>query len=1079
MDDIKNGVAEGQPETPDKRLEAKIQENELDVSTEGDESGVDQSSDVEDDNDVFEIIDFTTASPWECLAADIEKHLRAWGLAAGNVEERTKESKNTRTHVLHSQEAIVDMRGRAYTLRYVRCAESENRRSATVDVNRGSSKISAASTKSGNTETSPGSHSFSVRNLSSEVVRAFQDGGFETIPQWMAALLNANSIFSTQAHDHPLSQWYGLDEFLLVTPASTKYTNRIMQSEAKMILSALSVALVATGCQLPGFTQVDDAAKGNFHGCAMAGGMHSAFDAVRIPAVPKAYSHLSGLLALFRSNLPALNPRTRVSIAARFTYTLPNWFDDWLPENARQLSRPSSRSPSRSNSRTGSPAVSRTSSNSDNDVQHYGLAPEHALKVGKIVDPVKAIQLFTTWPHFHENAVLENAVYSELDPNVAPMWSVRAETHLTSSLSPPLPPRDTTSTTAAKTLLFDTASAVGGTLRGSLGRHVSTAGRPARSLADTVTEFARILDCPYTWTDIQEAAEDNGQGGVVGFAEDDESADDVADEGAARRDDVLAKLQGRGAARGGVAVAMTTGLKNMVGNTLRNTVGRVVDRRGGGTSAGDALGPGKMLLTDDEIDSLIWPRIFGTDDWDPDASTAAASRGRAKSAPRGSLVYELATLFAQVNVYGGGLAALCVLWQDVVLDIELNFWKQLKSIPRVACHEHSPDMRHCLVYQKMQMVNCCIDKQRVRDELIRNRSGKPPDAAPGRSTPPAADDDDDDAFHSADDDEHPDAPDPEENAYYLAPEDERGMLERLERVKSEASDSTTITESATTVRPSCVAAVSETLTLLRAPHEPLRIPITQEEGPMTEDMLELWHSPRDYIVDDNGDAASGHLSERMSQPGNLWQTIWDEAEPRPVNRQRALFDATREALSAINYLTNIKPADLVLQLLPALLEAAEDALMEACETVLDDHDAILDEIDVLHDLRKKLTNNVNQDVDIIKAAIAQVDKVETMLSTAQSLAHKLGSESIALVGGMLSGDAVPLLEEKQRTAVKNLFLQHGNELEAPDTREFIFRVVAPSPSSLSRPGANRMYCLLSDEMFRVAGAYSEDKVFST
>ena len=33
-----------------------------------------------------------------------------------------------------------------------------------------------------------------------------------------------------------------------------------------------------------------------------------------------------------------------------------------------------------------------------------------------------------------------------------------------------------------------------------------------------------------------------------------------------------------------------------------------------------------------------------------------------------------------------------------------------------------------------------------------------------------------------------------------------------------------------------------------------------------------WHSPRDWISDNDSD--QGRLSERMMEPGNLWQELW-------------------------------------------------------------------------------------------------------------------------------------------------------------------------------------------------------------
>ncbi|ORZ01136.1 Rab3 GTPase-activating protein catalytic subunit-domain-containing protein [Syncephalastrum racemosum] len=140
----------------------------------------------------------------------------------------------------------------------------------------------------------------------------------------------------------------------------------------------------------------------------------------------------------------------------------------------------------------------------------------------------------------------------------------------------------------------------------------------------------------------------------------------------------------------------------------------------------------------------------------------------------------------------------------------------------------------------------------------------------------------------------------------------------------------------------------EDLTLLET-GEPLFIPVTQESGFMTEDMISQqadvfekmgtsedaaqsrakmqsrhlrsdmeafkaanphatledfvrWHSPRDWVEsarkeDEEGEqvrGAGGHLSARMTAPGNLWLEIWKNARRIPVCRQKPLFDARTE-----------------------------------------------------------------------------------------------------------------------------------------------------------------------------------------
>ena len=74
-----------------------------------------------------------------------------------------------------------------------------------------------------------------------------------------------------------------------------------------------------------------------------------------------------------------------------------------------------------------------------------------------------------------------------------------------------------------------------------------------------------------------------------------------------------------------------------------------------------------------------------------------------------------------------------------------------------------------------------------------------------------------------------------------------------------------------------------------------------------------WHSPRDWISDENGDervrkgsksplAPTGCLSERMRNEGNAWRTLWRDSPRLPASRQKPLFDPIREGEKALHHL---------------------------------------------------------------------------------------------------------------------------------------------------------------------------------
>ena len=157
-----------------------------------------------------------------------------------------------------------------------------------------------------------------------QIAAVFKSSGFESPPKWtLPALSTAHDFPATGpggAAPHPLAAWFGLAEFIVVTPADDgKYAARISPSEAKMVASALAVAVATTRCAVPVFTQVNDGAHTNFIGCATAAGMHTSFTSGSAAAVPRAYADLSGLIKLFRSKLPGIDRRERVAIGAKFT----------------------------------------------------------------------------------------------------------------------------------------------------------------------------------------------------------------------------------------------------------------------------------------------------------------------------------------------------------------------------------------------------------------------------------------------------------------------------------------------------------------------------------------------------------------------------------------------------------------------------------------------------------------------------------------------------------------------------------------------------------------------------------------
>uniref|UniRef100_A0A182F605 Rab3 GTPase-activating protein catalytic subunit n=1 Tax=Anopheles albimanus TaxID=7167 RepID=A0A182F605_ANOAL len=227
-----------------------------------------------------------------------------------------------------------------------------------------------------------------------------------------------------------------------------------------------------------------------------------------------------------------------------------------------------------------------------------------------------------------------------------------------------------------------------------------------------------------------------------------------------------------------------------------------------------------------------------------------------------------------------------------------------------------PDSRTCLLHQKLQMLNVCMERRTLREGGLpfSMTSGQP---GAGAST---AGGDSDEEFFDCDEEEQERAA-AAAAAAAAASGEPVGRLSRLGKMLLVGSD------------------------------EPLYIPVTQEPVPKTEDQLEddaevllklgpdselrtqmmsasllsdaeafkaanpaaqledfiRWYSPRDWIEDEPIDEQDpfgrrGHLSPRMLIPGNTWRTVWDSARPVPARRQKRLFDDTKEAEKVLHFL---------------------------------------------------------------------------------------------------------------------------------------------------------------------------------
>ncbi|KAG8063766.1 hypothetical protein GUJ93_ZPchr0003g17722 [Zizania palustris] len=287
---------------------------------------------------------------------------------------------------------------------------------------------------------------------------------------------------------------------------------------------------------------------------------------------------------------------------------------------------------------------------------------------------------------------------------------------------------------------------------------------------------------------------------------------------------------------------------------------------------------------------------------------AESKHGRAmKGAPSDSLFAQFclhALWFGNCNI-----RAIAILWIDFVREIRWC-WEESERLPRMNSTS-SIDLSTCLIHQKLHMLAICIERKK---SLSR----------------------------------------------------EKGTDQAHEDVTSNSAAQNKTRKGSAGVVP---------LMMLLNTFEEMHAPYTQDALLMTEDMHEervhaaeafgnvvglsgqlerdvlssdmsafkaanpdavfedfiRWHSPGDWVSEGNADGYSGwppkgKLSQRMSEHGNVWRKIWNDAPALPVSEQRSLLDPIREGEKVLHYLETLRPQQLLEQMVCTAFKSSADIL---------------------------------------------------------------------------------------------------------------------------------------------------------
>ncbi|XP_054860728.1 rab3 GTPase-activating protein catalytic subunit isoform X2 [Amphiprion ocellaris] len=902
-----------------------------------------------------------------------------------------------------------------------------------------------------------------------------QDEGTDTpkedvLPLAMQDLLCMNNDFPPRAHC--LVRWYGLREFVVISPG-TNCEAIISESKCNLLLSSVSISLANCGSQVPMFVQIQQKWRRMYAGECQGSGVRTDFEIVQLRKVPSQYNHLSGLLDIFKSKIGCtLFPLPPVNIAIRFTYILQDW---------QQYSWPQQ------------PPDFDTLLGGEVGGVEFGKLP-----FGACEEPISELHLATTWPYLTEGIVVDNDVYSDLDPLQAPHWSVR----------------------------------------------VKTAENPQCLLGDFLTEFFKLC-CK------KESTEE-----VLGRGLSEEEGKENSDISSA-----LSKLTEPTA-----TVPITKlSVSNMV-HTARKHIRRHrrIDESPLNT---DVLNSVLLYLFPDAAVEKSSENIKSKTAQPNSSETTEQDKNsdynlflQLKSAPSDSLTYRLALCVCLVNYNYGGPRAVAHLWQEFVLELRYRLENNYLIYGLAG---GPPDLRCCLLHQKLQMLNCCIERKRARDEVRKTLdSSKDRErrvsggSQNSRQAPESA------ASTTTSQGKSWDSWSDSEDEFFECLSDQG----EIEAPQTDGGKDVSKSKAEGRLHP------YNNMTLLNST-EPLYVPVTQEPAPMTEDLLEeqsevlaklgtsaegthlrarmqsacllsdmesfkaanpgcvledfvRWYSPRDYVeeevVDEKGNTVvKGELSPRMKIPGNMWVEAWETARVTPARRQRRLFDDTKEAEKVLHYLAMQKPADVACHLLPCMIHAAILKLKE--EESVEDIPSVKKNIQQTISQASKLLHPPNRDYKKLEDFINQLMVMEIAITRARSLKAKFSvsedekgedtDELEKFVSSLLEEPEVAVIGAGQGPAgsiIHRLFINSQRladftsdeaallapmdedlgpdrklpgrsskvaDFPPPAGREILLRTCVPRPAPYSKALPQRLFCVMMRDEFRLAGAFSTDTSF--
>lgn len=203
-----------------------------------------------------------------------------------------------------------------------------------------------------------------------------------------------NFMEDSDGSSFPVSNWYGLKRYVMLYPKAPLIDGSLI----KLVTSSMNIAFANVDCGVPVFVKIREHWQSTYLGFYEDNEYKTSFDTIHLKRISNQCSHLTGLVSLFKSKIASPVALDAVVVSTKFSYELRDLEAYGWKRNSI--------------------------SNEFLSIDGFDVKKLTELPFGSDRNPLQSVLLNAIWPKFRECTIVESSTYSDIDPLMAPTWTI-------------------------------------------------------------------------------------------------------------------------------------------------------------------------------------------------------------------------------------------------------------------------------------------------------------------------------------------------------------------------------------------------------------------------------------------------------------------------------------------------------------------------------------------------------------------------------------------------------------------------------------------------------------------------------